>query len=60
MLENQMVGKSKNPNYIQLYSYVRREIGVKFKSLCAAKELEQSAVVEQLIEKWLTEQEQNK
>lgn len=52
-----MAAKSKNPEYMQLYSYVRRQIGVKFKALCATRELEQSAVVEELITKWIAEQE---
>jgi hypothetical protein len=52
-----MVAKSKNPEYMQLYSYVPRTIGVKFKALCASRELEQSAVVEELIAKWIEDQE---
>lgn len=52
-----MAAKSKNPDYMQLYSYVPRAIGVKFKALCATHELEQSEVVEKLITKWIEELE---
>ena len=55
-----MAAKSRNPNYMQLYSYVPRELGIKFKTLCTSLELEQSAVVEQLISDWVAYMEKDK
>ncbi|MBW4635782.1 MAG: hypothetical protein KME30_29055 [Iphinoe sp. HA4291-MV1] len=54
------IGKRNNPKYSQMLVYVSKELSVKFKTLLASKELEQSEVVEQLIERWIEEQEQNK
>lgn len=52
-----MVAKSKNPNYNQMTAYVPKDIAVKFKTLLASRELEQSEVITSLIIKWIEEQE---
>ncbi len=52
-----MAAKSNNPDYSQMLTYVPRKLLVKFRTVCAANELEQSAVVEELITKWLQEKE---
>ena len=55
-----MAGKRHDPAYGQLLAYVPRSIIVKFKTFCAANELEQSVVIENLLAKWVEEQEQQK
>ena len=55
-----MAGKRKNPDYHQLCVYVPKELAVKFKTFCTAKQLEQSEVVTGFIENWVEQQEQNK
>ena len=55
-----MAGKRDNPAYGQLLAYVPRSLIVKFKTFCAANELEQSVVIEDLLAKWVAEQEQQK
>ena len=53
-----MAAKSTNPDYGQFLTYVPKKLLVKFRTYCAAKELEQSAVVEELLARWVKEQEQ--
>ncbi|WP_339381211.1 hypothetical protein [Brasilonema sp. UFV-L1] len=52
-----MVAKSKNPDFNQMTAYVPKEISVKFKSLLAKLELEQSEVIASLMARWIEEQE---
>ena len=52
-----MVAKSKNPNFNQMTAYVPKDVSVKFKSLLARLELEQSEVITTLIVNWISEQE---
>ena len=53
-----MAGKRNDPAYGQILAYVPRRLIVKFKTYCAANELEQSAVIEELLTMWVNEQEQ--
>jgi len=53
-----MAGKRNDPAYGQILAYVPRTLIVKFKTYCAANELEQSAVIEELLARWVQEQEQ--
>ena len=55
-----MAGKRNDPNYNQMTAYVPKKLSVKFKTLLASLELEQSEVISSLIAKWVQEQEQNK
>src|SRR3712207_7804502 len=52
------LGKRNNPNYNQMTAYVPKDISVKFKTLCTAKQLEQSEVITSLIVRWIEEQEE--
>jgi hypothetical protein len=52
-----MAGKRNNPNYNQMTAYVPKEISVKFKSILARLELEQSEVITNLIVDWISEHE---
>ncbi len=49
-------GKRRSEDYQQVSGYVRKNLAVKFKTYCKAKELEISEVLEEMIEKWLSEQ----
>ncbi|MBD2414791.1 hypothetical protein FACHB389_28930 [Nostoc calcicola FACHB-389] len=51
-------GKGANPNYMQISGYVPRELGLKFKISCTAKEITHSEALEQMINNWLEENEQ--
>lgn len=53
-------GKRSDPNYTQIFAFVPKTMSVKFKTLCASKELQQSQVIEDILGKWIEEQEQNK
>lgn len=55
-----MLGKRKNPDYQQICFYLRKELGIKFKTICTAEELEQSEVLEGLVNKWIQEKEHDK
>ncbi len=55
-----MLGKRKNPDYQQICFYLRKESGIKFKTICTAEELEQSEILEELVNKWIQEKEQGK
>ncbi len=54
------VGKRRSPDYTQIFGYVPKELAVKFKTFCTAKQLEQSEVIEQLLQQWVSEQENEK
>jgi hypothetical protein len=53
-------GKRSDPSYTQIFAFVPKSMAVKFRTLCAAKEIQQSEVIEEILSKWITEQEQNK
>lgn len=53
-----MAGKRNDPNYNQMTAYVPRELSVKFKTILASLELEQSEVISSLIAMWIQTQEQ--
>ncbi|WP_190670552.1 hypothetical protein [Nostoc sp. FACHB-190] len=46
-------GKGANPDYMQISGYVPRELGLKFKIACTAKEITHSDALEQMINDWL-------
>ena len=45
--------KRNDPNYIQLNTDVRKEIGLKFKAICSLKELSLGEGLEQAIVLWI-------
>jgi len=55
-----MSAKSTNPEYAKFLTYVPRKLLVKFRTYCAANELQQSTVVEELLTRWVNEQEQER
>jgi hypothetical protein len=50
--------RRRDPNYIQIAGDVKKEIGLKFKSACALKELSLGQGMESAISLWLSQQEQ--
>lgn len=55
MLQNLTVsgGKRENPNYIQISGHVPRDLGLQFKTVCAASELTLSEALEDALQKWI-------
>lgn len=52
--------KRSNPDYTQIFGYVPKTMAVKFRTLCASKELQQSEVIEKILGRWIEEQESEK
>lgn len=56
MLQNLIAvpgGKRESPNYIQISGHVPKNLGLQFKSLCAATELTLSEGLEDALQKWI-------
>ena len=51
-------GKGANPDYMQISGYVPRELGLDFKVVCTAKQITHSEALEEMIKKWLQENDQ--
>ncbi len=52
------IGKRRSPDYTQIFGYIPKDLALKFRTLCTAKELEQSEVIEMLVRKWVSEEEE--
>jgi hypothetical protein len=50
--------RRRDPNYIQIAGDVKKELGLKFKSVCALKEISLGQGMENAISLWLAQQEQ--
>ncbi len=53
-------GKRRSADYKQVTGYVRKQLAVKFKTICTSEEREISEVLEELIDKWVTNKEKEK
>jgi hypothetical protein len=51
------IGRRRSADYRQVVGYVRKPLVVRFKTFCTAQEREISEVLEDLIDRWVTEQE---
>ncbi len=45
--------KRKSDDYSQVCGYIKKPLALRFRTVCKAKELEISTVMEELIEQWL-------
>lgn len=52
-----MPAKRKDPNYIQLNTDVKKDIGLKFKATCTLKQISLGEGLEQAIALWLEKEE---
>jgi hypothetical protein len=52
-----MVTKRDDPNYSQVSGYVPKDLALRFRIACTAKEISQSEALEEAIGKWLGEEE---
>jgi hypothetical protein len=56
MTEN-IRGKRGDPNYKLISAYIPKEIALKFKTICAATEMDQSQAMEEMITIWIQEKQ---
>jgi len=55
-----MAAKRANPDYAQITGLIRKAIFLQFKSECTLQERQMSDVLDEIIEKWIKEQQAGK
>ncbi len=53
--ENNVPSKRQDPNYAQVYGDVKKNVLLKFKSLCALEEISLGEALEEAMELWIRE-----
>lgn len=60
MTSAMMAAKRANPDYAQITGLIRKAIFLQFKSECTLQERQMSDVLDEIIEKWIKEQQAGK
>ena len=51
------MSRRNSKDYTQLSVYIRKNLATKFKTICTANDKEYSETLEEILEKWVEEQE---